>query len=79
MIIESKQSDEQEIEKYVRAVESSLLKVPIRQGNHVYLSDIWLVTSLPKDLIVEIIKKYQIELPENVKTIIDGKKVIKRR
>jgi len=75
MIVES----DQEVVKYIKAIEASLLKVPIRQGNCIYLSDIWLVTSLPKDLIVEILRKYQIELPENAKAVVDGKRVIYRK
>lgn len=71
--------DSQEIVKYIKAVETSLSKVPARQGGYVYLSDIWLVTSLPKDFIIEILRKYQIELPENVKAIVDGKRVVYRK
>jgi hypothetical protein len=79
IIFEKDQENREDMEKYVKAIEASLFKVPVREGDSIYLSDIWLVTSLPKDLIVEILKNYPIEMPENVKIIVDGKKVIKRR
>jgi hypothetical protein len=79
MILEKNRESNEDMEKYIKAIESSLFKVPIREEGSIYLSDIWLVTSLPRDLIIEVLKNYHVEMPENVKIIVDGKKVIKRR
>lgn len=55
-------------ESYKRAIEQALAKVPVRDGV-VSARDLWLETSLPVDLIAEILKENGIELPPQVKRI----------
>ena len=55
--------------RYVEAVENVLCKVPVK-NRKVSLLTIQLETSLPRDLLLEIIKREKIELPERVDEII---------
>ncbi|MBZ4651049.1 hypothetical protein [Thermosipho sp. (in: thermotogales)] len=61
---------------FAKAVESGIYKAPLRENNRVWLSDLWLITSLPEDLIKETISKYieEIDLPEDVEEIYDDEK-----
>lgn len=56
-------------ESYKKAIEETLPEIPVKDGS-VDLNSIWVETSLPKDLIEEIIKSGQIKFPENVKKVI---------
>lgn len=64
-------SDESHIEysRYVRGIEESLTKIPFKNGT-VTIDDIHLETSLPYDLIAEILAKEDIQYPENLDEII---------
>lgn len=53
---------------YKRAIEQALTKVLVRDGV-VSARDLWLETSLPVDLIAELLKENGIELPPQVKRI----------
>ena len=55
-------------ESYKRAIEAALTKVPVRDGV-VSARDLWLETSLPMDLIAELLKENGIELPPQVKRV----------
>jgi len=55
-------------ECYKRAIEQALAKVPVRDGV-VSARDLWLETSLPVDLIAELLKENGIELPPQVKRV----------
>ncbi|ABX32334.1 hypothetical protein Pmob_1640 [Petrotoga mobilis SJ95] len=61
---------------FAKAVESAIYKAPLRENNKVWLSDLWLITSLPEDLIKETISKYieEIDIPEDVEEIYDDEK-----
>ncbi|BBE30097.1 hypothetical protein OSSY52_02380 [Tepiditoga spiralis] len=61
---------------FLKAIESAVFKSAVRKNNRVYLSDIWFITSLPKDLIVEVITKYAdtIKIPEDIQFIYDDKR-----
>lgn len=61
--------DEAQRESYKRAIEKALPLLPVRNGM-VHTRDIWLETSLPIDLIKEIVRGNDLELPENVKGIL---------
>ncbi len=56
-------------ESYKKAIEETLLEIPVKDGS-VDLNSIWVETSLPKDLIREIIESGQIKFPKNVKKVI---------
>ncbi len=55
-------------ECYKRAIEQALAKVPVRDGV-VSARDLWLETSLPVDLIEELLKENGIELPPQVQRV----------
>lgn len=55
--------------RYKKAVENVLEKVPVK-NRKVRLETIQLETSLPRDLLLEIIKREEIDLPENVDEIV---------
>jgi hypothetical protein len=61
---------------FAKAVESAIYKAPLRENNKVWLSDLWLITSLPEDLMKETISKYieEIDIPEDVEEIYDDEK-----
>jgi len=68
--------DERERSKYRRAIEKALAEIPVENGS-VHLNSIWLETSLPQDLIIEIIKDNELKFPDNVERIVleDGEVV----
>lgn len=55
--------------RYIEAVENVVRKVPVK-NRKVSLEAIQLETSLPKDLLLELIKREEIDLPENVDEIV---------
>jgi len=61
---------------FAKAIESAIYKAPIRENNRIYLTDLWLITSLPEDLIKEAIVKHieDIDLPEDLECIYDDKR-----
>ncbi|MEN3007995.1 hypothetical protein [Pseudothermotoga sp.] len=65
-----------DLEKYIRAIERSLMQMVAREISSVDVSEIWLDTSIPVDLIIEIFKSGQIRVPQELQSIVDGKKVI---
>ncbi len=69
-------NSEIDLEKYVQAVKMALEKAPLRAEDAVDLSDIWVITSLPVDLIMECLKRPEMKLPSTVSKVIFNKKVI---
>ncbi|OAA29183.1 hypothetical protein AT15_04115 [Kosmotoga arenicorallina S304] len=65
-------------ESLVKGIASALQKAPIRSAERIYLSDLWVITSLPEDLIIEVLSKNIFELPEGVKCVIDDRHRKKR-
>ena len=67
---------EESLTIFLKAIESAIFKSAVRKNNRVYLSDIWFITSLPKDLIIEVITKYAdtIKVPEDIQFIYDDKR-----
>ncbi|RKX52946.1 MAG: hypothetical protein DRP30_05370 [Thermotoga sp.] len=63
--------NDEEFRKYVKALQNGLMEVPVRKGRVVYITDIIAVTSLPKDMIIEILSRYKPPLPEGVEKILD--------
>jgi hypothetical protein len=47
-------------ERYVKSIENTLNEAYIKNG-YVELIDLWVATSLPEDLILEILKKYELD------------------
>ena len=71
--------EEAQIEKYRRAIEQTIAKLPVVDGS-VSLESIWLEASLPRDLIAEILQQGKLHLPENVRRIVSqrGRKTLLR-
>ncbi len=65
-----------DFEKYVQAVKSALEKAPLRAEDSVEVSDIWVITSLPIDLILECLKREEMKLPPTVNKVVFNKRVI---
>lgn len=65
-----------DVEKYVRAIEKSLTQMVLREMNSVDVSEIWIDTSIPVDLIVEILKTRQLKIPEELQAITNAGKTI---
>jgi len=65
-----------DVEKYVRAIEKSLTQMVLREMSSVDVSEIWIDTSIPVDLIVEILKTQQLKIPQELQAITNAGKVI---
>lgn len=70
---------EEEInEGYKKAVESAIQKAPVRSGDRVYLTDLWAITSIPEEIIIETLASCEIKLPPEAKCIVDDRRKKKR-
>lgn len=74
------EAHELDLTKYARAIEKALPEIPVENGA-VRLEAIWLETALPEDIIVEILREHELELPANVERIVaeDGQVLRERR
>ncbi len=63
-------------ERYNVALNKVLQKAPVRKDGYIHLSDIWIISSLPKDLLLELIRVGNVRLPSAAKGIKNRKKVI---
>lgn len=70
---------EEEREKYKQAIEQAIAELPVEDGT-VSLESVWLETSLPQDLILEVFQGGQLSLPPNVERIVTrgGKTLVSR-
>ncbi|KAF2959231.1 MULTISPECIES: hypothetical protein [unclassified Thermotoga] len=66
-------------EKYVKGIEKALQKIAVRELKTVDISEIWIETALPKDLIIEILKEEKLNIPSDIETIKDGRDIIWKR
>ncbi len=55
-------------EGYRRAIEKAMERVPVRNGV-VVLRDLWLETSLPQDLLVEMLQENGLRMPSHVERV----------
>lgn len=53
---------------YRRAIEKAMERVPVRNGV-VALRDLWLETSLPQDLLVEMLQENGLQMPPHVERV----------
>lgn len=67
------------MERFVKAVEKALIKIVERDLREIDISEIWVETSLPKDFILEILKKENLKVPDRISVIKDGEEVIWKR
>jgi hypothetical protein len=70
------ENEEREIEKYVNAVKKALEEAPVHKGDIVDVSDLWVITSLPMDLIMECLKSDDFKMPSHIRKITHKRKVI---
>jgi len=54
--------------RYKRAVEKAMRRVPVKNGV-VDIDSIWVETSIPYDLLQEILSRDDLSLPENVERV----------
>ncbi|MFN3283243.1 MAG: hypothetical protein ACK40Q_03300 [Pseudothermotoga sp.] len=66
-------------ERYAKAIEKVLGDIVQREHFDVDISEIWVETSIPQDLIVEIIENFPLQLPEALHSITSGEKIIWKR
>jgi hypothetical protein len=67
----------EEAERYVTAVKRAFEKIPESEDKKVDLRDIWINSSLPGDLILEVIKEnYEMIGIEKENLMLDGKKIL---
>lgn len=59
----------QSMDRYVKAVEDALPQLAVEDGV-VCLEDVWLETSLPKDLLSDILKQRTLKWPANIERIL---------
>jgi len=57
--------------RYAKAISSALLKLEMEEPD---LSDIWVFTSIPEDLIRELLEKGLVNIPDNVRRIKDNRR-----
>ena len=67
------------MENFAKAIRNVLMRFREREMNVVEIDEIWIETSIPKDFIIELIKKGEVEVPEGIDEIRKGKSVIWRR
>ena len=68
-----------DMERFVKAVEKALIKIAERDLKEIDISEIWVETSLPKDFILEILKKENLKVPDRISVIKDREEVIWKR
>lgn len=66
-------------ERYAKAIEKVLTGIVQREQYDVDISEIWVETSIPQDLIVEIIENFPLQLPEALHSITSGRNIIWKR
>ncbi|HCZ06303.1 MAG: hypothetical protein PWP37_248 [Thermotogota bacterium] len=57
--------------RYAKAVSTALTEIKIEEPD---ISDIWIVTSIPEDLIRELFEKGMVDVPDNIRKIVDRRK-----
>lgn len=58
-------------DRYAKAIFSALVKLEMEEPD---LSDIWVFTSIPEDLIRELLEKGLVNVPDNVRRIRDKRR-----
>ncbi|MEJ5228805.1 MAG: hypothetical protein WHT65_02285 [Pseudothermotoga sp.] len=66
-------------ERYAKAIEKVIGTIVQRERYDVDISEIWIETSIPQDLIVEILEKFPLQLPETLHSITLGERTVWKR
>jgi len=71
-INENKNEDNNE--RYIKAIQSSINTAPIRNNSKIFVSDLWVISSIPENMIISFLKAAEYDLPDEVNEIIDDSK-----
>lgn len=71
---ENEITNENKDERYIKAIQSCINSAPIRNNSKIFISDLWVISSIPEDMIISFLKQGEYELPEEVNEIIDDSK-----
>ncbi|PLV57672.1 hypothetical protein [Thermotoga sp. SG1] len=63
-------------EKYIKGIEKALQRIAVRDLKDVDISEIWIETALPRDLIREILKEESLNIPPGIESIRDGREIL---
>ncbi|SHH22524.1 hypothetical protein [Thermosipho atlanticus] len=63
-------------ERYEKAISNVLQNLANRGLEKVSIEELWIETSLPKDLILETFKRGNVIIPEEIKEILDKENII---
>ncbi|MBO8160208.1 MAG: hypothetical protein H0Z24_01110 [Thermosipho sp. (in: Bacteria)] len=63
-------------ERYEKALSNVLKNLADRGMEEITIEELWIETSLPKDLILETLKRGNVNIPEEIKLITDKETVI---
>ncbi|MGJ8453754.1 hypothetical protein ACSFC1_00395 [Pseudothermotoga sp. U03pept] len=66
-------------ERYAKAIEKVLGTIIQRERYDVDVSEIWIETSIPQDLIIEILEKFPLQFPETLHSITLGERIVWKR
>jgi hypothetical protein len=67
-------NNEDNNERYIKAIQSSINTAPIRNNSKIFISDLWVISSIPENMIVSFLKAAEYDLPDEVNEIIDDSK-----
>lgn len=67
-------NNEDNNERYIKAIQSSINTAPIRNNSKIFISDLWVISSIPENMIISFLKAAEYDLPDEVNEIIDDSK-----
>ncbi len=66
--------------RYAKAIEKAVNNIVIKmEKSEIGLDEIWIETSIPEDLIIEVIENHPVEFPSVLKLITSRKGIIWKR
>ncbi|MCD6551387.1 MAG: hypothetical protein J7K79_04055 [Thermotoga sp.] len=63
-------------EKYIKGIEKALQRISSRDLKDIDVSEIWIETALPEDLIREILKEESLNIPPGIEVIRNGREIL---
>ncbi len=66
--------------RYVKAIEKAVNNITTKmEKTEIGIDEIWIETSIPEDLIVEIIEKYDVQFPNSLTLVTSKKGIVWKR
>ncbi|AEH50918.1 hypothetical protein [Pseudothermotoga thermarum] len=66
--------------RYIKAIERAVNNIATKmEKTEISIDEIWIETSIPEDLIVELIQNFPVEFPPNVTLITSKKGIVWKR